>query len=106
MPTLNPTQAASSSPDAKVPPEYAASPAAPRVSGATSVSLLERLRADPGDQAAWRDLDAFYRPFLRHWAIRLGVRHADIDDVVQSVVIKILRLLPTFTYRGPGAFRA
>ena len=72
----------------------------------TSPSLLERLRATPRSQTAWGEFDVVYRPFLRRWAVRLGTRDADVDDLVQNVIAEVLRYLPKFHHNErAGAFR-
>jgi RNA polymerase sigma-70 factor, ECF subfamily len=49
----------------------------------TSLTLLERLRADEPD--AWRAMVRLYSPLVYSWCGRSGVRGADADDVVQEV---------------------
>jgi RNA polymerase sigma-70 factor (ECF subfamily) len=50
---------------------------------ATSLTLLDRLRANDGD--AWRVMVKLYGPLVHHWCNRGGVRGADGDDVAQEV---------------------
>jgi RNA polymerase sigma-70 factor (ECF subfamily) len=71
----------------------------------TSVSLLERLAAAPSDDD-WRRLDALYRPLLRAWMGRAGVPASDVDDLVQDVLLVVVRKIDGFERRGQGAFRA
>src|SRR5262245_421819 len=71
----------------------------------TSVSLLERLGGTPTDDD-WRRLDALYRPLLRAWMARAGVAASDGDDLVQDVVLVVVRKVGGFERRGQGAFRA
>jgi RNA polymerase sigma-70 factor (ECF subfamily) len=71
----------------------------------TSVSLLERLAGTPTDDD-WRRLDALYRPLLRAWVARAGVATSDVDDLVQEVLLVVVRKVAGFQWRGPGAFRA
>ena len=49
----------------------------------TSLTLLERLRADEPD--AWRAMVRLYSPLVYSWCARAGVRGADADDVLQAV---------------------
>lgn len=70
----------------------------------TSVSLLERLAGRPTD-ADWRRLFDLYQPLLRAWMARAGVADADVDDLGQEVMIVVVREVPAFDRRGPGAFR-
>jgi RNA polymerase sigma-70 factor (ECF subfamily) len=71
----------------------------------TSLSLLERLV--DGDAQAWRRLVALYEPLLRAWLRRAPLQPADRDDLVQQVLVVLVRKLPAFRHNGrPGAFRA
>jgi RNA polymerase sigma-70 factor (ECF subfamily) len=58
----------------------------------TPASLLERLR-QPADQAAWSQFVRLYAPLLYHWAGRLGLREADAADLVQDVLLVLVRKL-------------
>jgi RNA polymerase sigma-70 factor (ECF subfamily) len=71
----------------------------------TSLTLLERLRANDGD--AWRVMVELYTPLVCHWAARGGVRGADAEDVVQEVFRVASTRLATFRRERPGdSFRA
>jgi RNA polymerase sigma-70 factor (ECF subfamily) len=71
----------------------------------TPASLLERLRR-PEDQVAWERFVQLYTPLLCHWAHRLGLREADIADLVQDVFAVLVEKLPQFRYDPHGRFRA
>jgi RNA polymerase sigma-70 factor (ECF subfamily) len=71
----------------------------------TSVSLLERLGGTPTDDD-WERLDDLYRPLLRAWVARAGVPASDVEDLVQDVLLVVLREVAGFEWRGKGAFRA
>ena len=71
----------------------------------TSVSLLERLGGTPTADD-WRRLDELYRPLLRAWMARAGVVASDVDDLVQDVLLVVVRKIAEFEWRGQGAFRA
>ncbi|HKB36348.1 MAG TPA: sigma-70 family RNA polymerase sigma factor, partial [Gemmataceae bacterium] len=71
----------------------------------TSVSMLERLAGAPTDDD-WRRLDELYRPLLRAWIARAGVLASDVDDLVQDVLLVVVRKVAGFEWRGQGAFRA
>src|SRR5262249_4337766 len=71
----------------------------------TSVSLLGRLVGTPTD-ADWRRLDELYGPLLRAWMARAGVPASDADDLVQEVLVVVVRRIAGFEWRGQGAFRA
>jgi RNA polymerase sigma-70 factor, ECF subfamily len=52
-------------------------------SNATSLSLLERVRAR--DARAWQRLIQLYGPLVYHWCHRAGLRGEDVKDVGQDV---------------------
>ena len=71
----------------------------------TSVSLLDRLQ-NSGDESAWTQLDSVYGPLIRGWLSRQSLEAVDRDDVVQDVLLVVLRKLPQFEHNGRvGAFR-
>lgn len=71
--------------------------------------VLIRLAQD-GDRQALNRLLARYLPRLRAWASRRLPHHArdlaDTDDLVQDALIRTLKNLPAFDYRGEGALHA
>src|SRR5258708_2863267 len=71
----------------------------------TSVSLLERLAAAPGDDD-WRRLLDLYQPLLSAWLARAGVPVVDADDLTQDVLLVVFREVGGFSRRGQGSFRA
>jgi len=78
---------------------------APAGQEATSLTLLQRLRANEPD--AWRTAVQLYTPLVRHWCLRGGVRPADADDVTQEVFLAAASHLADFrrdregdTFRG------
>jgi RNA polymerase sigma-70 factor (ECF subfamily) len=73
---------------------------------ATSTTLLDRLRREPGQGAAWEEFVARYGPLIRSWCLRWGAQEADADDVTQTVLVKLLDALSSYD-RTPGStFRA
>jgi len=74
----------------------------------TPQSLLQRLRHQPDDGAAWGQLLALYAPFLQLWLRRLSdLKNQDAEDVIQNVLTTVVRKLPEFEHnQRPGAFRA
>ncbi|HJZ90338.1 MAG TPA: sigma-70 family RNA polymerase sigma factor [Gemmataceae bacterium] len=70
----------------------------------TSASLLDRLAGAP-TEADWRRLDGLYRPLLAAWATRAGVPAADADDLIQEVLLAVVKQVADFDRRGEGAFR-
>jgi RNA polymerase sigma-70 factor (ECF subfamily) len=71
----------------------------------TSLTWLGRLAGDPSE-GDWKRLLDVYGPLLRGWLARSGVSAADHDDLVQEVLIVVVRRVSEFDHRGPGAFRA
>lgn len=72
----------------------------------TSLSLLDRARGNGNDEA-WRHLVGTYSPLLRAWLLRFDVAPADADDLVQEVLVTVLRELAQFKHSGrAGAFRS
>jgi RNA polymerase sigma-70 factor (ECF subfamily) len=48
-----------------------------------------------------------YEPWLRDWLERHHFQQADIDDLIQNILVVVSRKLPAFVHNGqPGAFRA
>jgi RNA polymerase sigma-70 factor (ECF subfamily) len=71
----------------------------------TSSSLLRRLR-DTQDQASWSEFVALYEPLLTRYVRKKGVGEHDAQDIVQGILVTLLRKLPTFELdRGRGRFR-
>ena len=72
---------------------------------ATRPSLL--LRAQGGDQSAWQTLTTLYRPLIVGWLHYQSVPAHEIDDLVQDILLAVVRSLPSFAHTGQrGAFRA
>jgi RNA polymerase sigma-70 factor (ECF subfamily) len=70
----------------------------------TSVSLLQRLRQVP-DAEAWERFVRLYTPLLFYWARRLGLQDNDAADLVQDVLVILVRKLPEFQYQPGRSFR-
>jgi RNA polymerase sigma-70 factor (ECF subfamily) len=70
----------------------------------TPASLLQRLRS-PTDQAAWVQFLHLYTPLLYYWARRLNLQGADAADLVQEVLLVLVRTLPEFDYDRHRSFR-
>lgn len=71
----------------------------------TSATLLERLR-DRADTEAWQRLVDLYSPLLSAWLRRHALQDADVEDLVQEVLLTVAREAPQFEHSGrPGAFR-
>jgi RNA polymerase sigma-70 factor (ECF subfamily) len=71
----------------------------------TQQSLL--LRAQNGEQDAWKELTDLYRPLILGWLQRQGVPSRDLDDLSQEVLLSVVKHLPRFEHTGQrGAFRS
>jgi RNA polymerase sigma-70 factor (ECF subfamily) len=68
--------------------------------GRTSLTLLERLRANEPD--AWRTTVYLYTPMVYHWCARFGVKGADAEDVAQEVFRAAAAALAGFRRDRPG----
>ena len=71
----------------------------------TRQSLL--LRAQTGEENAWKDLLDLYRPLILGWLHRQGVPAGDLEDLGQEVLLSMVKNLPGFAHSGQrGAFRS
>jgi RNA polymerase sigma factor (sigma-70 family) len=70
----------------------------------TPLTLLERLRSS-ANQEAWQRFVALYTPLLFHWARKVGLDAADAADLVQDVLLLLVRKLPEFRYQPGKRFR-
>jgi RNA polymerase sigma-70 factor (ECF subfamily) len=72
----------------------------------TRVSLLDRLRRDPTDEPAWKEFVHIYGPCIRKWCRRSrGLQPADVEDVTQQVLLKLIEAMRTFVYDPAQSFR-
>lgn len=71
----------------------------------TSLTWLDRLITAPAD-GDWKRLLDVYGPLLDGWLARAGVPASDRDDLIQEVLVVVVRRVSEFERRGPGAFRA
>lgn len=72
---------------------------------ATSGSLLDRLRRQPTDQAAWQEFVRRYGPRVYHWCRRYDLQEADAQDATQNVLLKLAARMRTFEYDPTRSFR-
>lgn len=70
----------------------------------TSLSLLEQLR-EPARSEIWERFVRLYTPLLVRWATLQGLQPADADDLAQTILMKLLRLIPTYERRQGDTFR-
>lgn len=72
----------------------------------TRVSLLCRLRHDPGNQQAWGEFVEHYGPRIYDWCLRWNLQEADAQDVTQNVLLKLAQKMRDFRYDPSRSFRA
>jgi RNA polymerase sigma-70 factor (ECF subfamily) len=71
----------------------------------TRHSLL--IRAQCGENGAWKDLRELYRPLILGWLNRQGVQAGDLEDLCQEILLTVFKCLPSFEYSGQrSAFRS
>jgi RNA polymerase sigma-70 factor (ECF subfamily) len=64
------------------------------------------MRAQGGDETAWRDVITLYRPFIVGWLRNQGIRPHEVEDLAQDVLLRVVEHLPSFKHSGQrGAFR-
>lgn len=70
----------------------------------TPVSLLNQLRGSAMPEV-WRRFVYLYEPLIHRWAGQLGLQDADRADLVQEVLMTLLRALPNFQHDAQRSFR-
>lgn len=71
----------------------------------TRHTLLHRVRQQY-DEKAWEEFVYYYRGYVYNIALRMGLSHHDIEEVVQNVMVKLWKKLPEFEYDpSRGRFR-
>jgi RNA polymerase sigma-70 factor (ECF subfamily) len=76
------------------------------VSPRTSITLLGRLRNNPGDRQAWSDFVQRYGRIIYGWCRHWGLQEADAEDVTQNVLLRLAQKMPQFVYDPGRSFRA
>lgn len=70
----------------------------------TRLTLLNRIGT--GEEDAWTEVCAVYRPLINRWLRGIGVGPNDADDLTQEVMTVVLNEIETFEHNGRiGAFR-
>ncbi len=72
----------------------------------TSLSLLDRLKVARADASDWNQFEAIYRPLIRRWIGQIPGLGTEVDDVVQEVMLVLVREIPRFERQRLGSFRA
>ena len=72
----------------------------------TSPSLLLRIR-NPQDTDAWDAFLDIYTPVVRTYCFQRRLQEADVSDIVQDVMSRVVKLIRDFDYDpAKGKFRA
>ncbi|OAI52362.1 hypothetical protein AYO47_06300 [Planctomyces sp. SCGC AG-212-M04] len=72
----------------------------------TRPSLIARLR-NLEDADAWREFQESYQPFIRRVGVDAGASRETLGDLVQVVLLTIVRVIPRFAYDPDrGRFRS
>jgi RNA polymerase sigma-70 factor (ECF subfamily) len=72
----------------------------------TRVSLLEVLRDEAADTAAWGEFVRIYGPPVVAWCRERGLQHDDALDVTQDVLLRFWKASKQFHYNPRGRFRS
>ncbi len=71
----------------------------------TRQTLLRRLKSK-SDEDAWENFVANYRPFICSVINKMGINPSDIDDICQTILVKIWKSLDHFDHgQKQGCFR-
>ena len=70
----------------------------------TSKTWLQQLREAP-DERAWQKLSDLYVPFVQRILSQNGITGHDADDVVQNVLLVVIRRVVEFERQRSGSFR-
>ncbi len=72
----------------------------------TRISLLEVLRDQAGNEAAWGEFVRIYGPAVVDWCRARGLQHHDALDVTQEALLRFWRASKQFRYDPRGRFRS
>jgi RNA polymerase sigma factor (sigma-70 family) len=70
----------------------------------TGQTLLNCIRHDANDQAAWETFVACSGARINSWCRHRGLQPPDAEDVTQNVMLRVARALETFTYDPSKTF--
>ena len=72
----------------------------------TSVTLIGRLRVAPADETAWGEFVDLYGGRIHAWCRQWGLQEADAADLTQTVLLKLVNAMRSFTYDPSLKFRS
>src|SRR5262245_24121429 len=71
----------------------------------THVTLLTQLRQDPFDQDGWGEFVDLYGRHIYRWCRQWKLQDADAEDVMQNILVKLIRKIRAFAYDPSRSFR-
>jgi RNA polymerase sigma-70 factor (ECF subfamily) len=71
----------------------------------TPTSLLERLKIAGPEADDWQRLHELYTPLIRQWLLRTPSLNGEVADLVQEVLLVVVRKIPSFERQREGSFR-
>ncbi|MCM8530938.1 MAG: sigma-70 family RNA polymerase sigma factor [Lentisphaeraceae bacterium] len=72
----------------------------------TSITLVQKMR-NLHDEKSWDRFTETYTPYMRMIILSMGLKHHDMEDLVQSIILKAWKNLPNFDYRpDKGSLRS
>jgi RNA polymerase sigma-70 factor (ECF subfamily) len=77
----------------------------PALDTSTSVTLIGRLQNPRTDEAAWSEFVDRYAPKIHAWCRKWTSNPADVEDVTQTVLLRLLQYLRSFRYNPDESFR-
>ena len=72
----------------------------------TSPTLLGQLRRSPNNEAAWRQFVQLYGGHISSWCRTWGLQAADVEDVTQQTLLRLVKAMQSFEYDPAQLFRA
>jgi RNA polymerase sigma factor (sigma-70 family) len=78
----------------------------PSPNSLTSMTLLIRLQLSPADESAWAEFVQRYGQRIAGWCRQWGLQEADVQDLTQTVLLKLLQAVQHFRYDPTQRFRA
>jgi DNA-directed RNA polymerase specialized sigma24 family protein len=61
--------------------------------------------SDPANEKAWAAFESCYAALIRDWCRRRRLQDADQEDVVQTILCRLRKMMPTFQYDSNKRFR-
>lgn len=71
----------------------------------TSPTLLGQLRRGPTNEPAWRKFVDLYGSSIASWCRTWGLQEADVEDVTQATLLRLVKVMQSFEYDSTKLFR-